>query len=1312
MRGTSALIGASLLTSLGLFGCGGEEKPNFSPALAIGGSGGAATGGRGNAMGGATGNAMGGAAGNAMGGAAAVGGAAGAPPVTCPSGSFISPASGATLTAAADATTDCSNGFQTTVSIGTSAPNGTLVTLFADNAQVATATVNGAAASFPGVQLNSNATIALSVQLGAAPECKVEIPVTVACSPVVCSITKPVISAVHPKLNGEAAPAGDRVSGNGSPYQVAFEVTTNVEDGQSVVLNIDNGAQSLAAPASGGVALFAGITLVPDGDHSAEATCTSLTGQTTKSGKPIFSVDTAAPDLAPSGIAGGQFFGPADDVDVNTPEVQFRVCGSTTSADGVDLSSTLGAAKDNFCVAVGAGSPACIAATTDGVSAGTNGGCLNVTCPGGAAFNLNLTLRDTAGNISAQTLTDVKCASTLPSVQIITPIPSVTNNIATNILAATAAQALKDADGAALGAQFVVEACTDTPGAAADLLSGLDGGTLAVIATATAVPAQLADNCPNNLGNIVRFPVAKLTESSALADGTLDKATELRVRATAVSTATNTSGPTLVWVDSVAPVIAPYIPNNLCSLQVNTATPPDTRSVTLKSVANQPLTLRVTRNSVSTDYVTTAAGADATFSAVVFGLGTNDVSSTFTEPSGNSGALTSPCRVTVGNVPVVTWISPAPSTTKLNLATDGGVAAGWQGQIQVKVETDSLPAAGVNVSFKLNNILVVQAITDAGGFATVASATLTDAQVATLLAETDSVPSFGVGSGSIGGLTIDTTKPSAVSSVAVSVPAAERRTTKMKLDWLAPSDGGATVALYDVRRSKTPITNMVQFAAATPVALSGLPQAPGASESVIASGMFIETDYYFAIVSVDAGGNTSDLTAAGPTRATFNVTILDDGSTTARERRIDGSASVDGDAFADLFVASQSGDSVGFYRGSATGYATTPSRVITGPLGFGPSVAVLGDVDGNGSLDVGVGSTTENKVYIFSRNDWTSTTALTNLDANYVISTDSVADPKMSGANFGVSISRLGDFNGDGAADFVVGAHRYETVLETGFNRSKGLAVIFLGTCPNNTDSIPPACKKAFPAALLIPQAFGTDAIEVRNESVLGFSSFFGQAVLGVGNLYDSSKTDLLVSAPFLNKVYSFQGTSSKSALLATSPTHSTTVAASSGGLTLSLLGRFSGNPGVGVGGLNNKPDLFFGNGSVGPFGATVSKFTNSAATNGGDAFGNAIIGGGFSGISTTVSLIADKIEPDIAFTGRAEGGITPPKLYIIRGSVANTGGDIVALADVTYALPVGWTGASSKSTPINDLNNDGFGDIAIGESRSGTYGGRVLVLW
>ncbi|MDX2054190.1 MAG: hypothetical protein SFV15_17450 [Polyangiaceae bacterium] len=1315
MRGTSSLIGVGIITFMSLVGCGSEEKPKFSPNTALGGAagtGGGKTGGA-KATGGAAGAGVGGAPGMPMGGMAGGGGVAGTPGVMCPSASFLTPVSGATLTAAADATTDCSNGFQTTVSVATSAAEGTAATLFASNVQVGTATVSGNAAVFTGVQLDSNATVNLKVQVGAAPECSAEIPVTVACSPVVCTIAKPVISAMHPSLNGEAAPAGDRVSQNGSPYQVTFEVTTNVEDGRQVLLSINDGAQSLAAPASGGVATFAGVTLVPDGDFTAEATCTSQAGQTTKSSKPTFHVDTAGPVLAPSGIAGGQYFGPSDDVDLNAPEVQFKVCGSTTSPDAVDLAATLGAGQNNFCVAVGTGSPACVAATTNGVANGTNGGCVNVTCPGGAGFDLNLTLSDEAGNLVSQTLQNVKCASTLPSVQIITPTPSVTNDPSTNILAATAAQSLKDADGGTLGAQFTVVACTDTAGGSAQLLSGLAGGTLAVIGSATATPAQVSDGCPNNLGNVIRFTNARLTESSVLANGTLDKATELRVAVTAPSTATNTSGATLVWVDSTVPTVTPYIPNNLCTRQENTPSPPALVPVTLKSPPGQPLTLKVT-NGGATDYVTTADGAgNASFGSLPFALGSNALSAVFVEPSGNTGSLAQPCTVTVGNTPVVTWISPAPGTTKLNLASDTDVAAGWQGQLQVKVETDPgsgrVPASGVKVTFKLNGNMVVEATTDGSGFATVASATLTDAQGATLLAQTESVPSFGVGSASIAPLSIDTVKPSAIASLTVSVPALERRATKMKVDWLAPADSGAAVASYDLRRSKSPITNMTQFLAATPVAISGLPQSPGASESVLASGLFIETDYYFAITSADAGGNVSDITNAGPTRATFNVTLLDNGDTNAKERRVDGSASIDGDAFADLLVGAQGWpltpvsvvNDVEIYRGSANGYPSTPNVTITGPNGFGQAVAVLGDIDGDGALDVGVGSPSENKVYIFSRIDWATVTTLTNIDASYVLSVDTVADSKLSGCAFGVSIARLGDFNGDGVADFVVGANRYNSVSENGSIRAKGLAVIFLG-------------KKPYPGTLSIPQAYGTDAIEVRNEDFFGLSGAFGSAVLGIGNLYDPNKADLIVSAPGLNKVYSFQGTANKTALSAAAATHSAGVAGSNGSQTLALVGQLSGNPAVGVGGANNKPDLFFGNAAVGPFGGTVAHFTNSAATLTADAFGSVIVGGGFSGTSTQVSFIGDNNEPDVVFTSKSEGGVAPPKLYILRGSAATAGGDIVGVADVTYTLPVGFGGGSSRSGAINDLNGDGYGDIAIGETRSAatTYRGKVLVLW
>ncbi len=1331
---SSSFIVVGTLTLLGLVGCGGEEKPNFSPPTTGGvggtGTGGAKTGGGkatgGAGMGGAAPVGMGGAAGAGVGGLMGLGGLsgvagmpgggmAGTAGAVCPTASFVTPVSGATLTAAADATMDCSDGFQTTISVATSAVNGTAATLFANNVQVATAMVNGNVAVFSGVQLESNAAVNLSVQIGTAPECKVEIPVTVACSPVICTIAKPVITVDHPSLNGEAAPAGDRVSQNGSPYQVKFQVSTNVEDGRQILLNINNGAQSLAAPAAGGVAVFAGVTLTPDGDFTAEATCTSQAGQTTKSLKPTFHVDTAGPSLAPSGIAGGQFFGPLDDVDLNTPGVQFKVCGSTMSADAVDLASTLGAGQNNFCVGVGTVSPVCVAATTNGVANGTNGGCVSVTCPGGAGFDLNLTLSDAAGNKVAQTLQNVKCASTLPSVQIITPTPSVTNDPSTNILAATAPQSLKDADAGTPGAQFTVVACTDTAGASAQLLSGLAGGTLSVVASgATAVPAQVSDGCPNNLGNVIRFTNARLTESSVLADGSLNKATELRVAVTAPSSAANTSGATLVWVDSTPPIITSFLPNDICARQENTAAPPALVPLTLKSPAGQPLTLHVTHNSVTTDYPTTADGAgNAVFGSVPFALGTSDLSATFVAASGNKGALVSPCTVTVGNTPFVTWVSPAPSTTKLNLASDTDAAAGWQGQLQVKVETDAgsgrVPASGVKVSFKLNGNLVVEATTDGSGLATVASATLTDAVGATLLAQTESVPSFGVGSSAIGGLTVDTVKPNAVAGLTVSVPPLERRATKMKVDWLAPADSGTAVSSYDLRRSRTPITNMTQFLAATPVAISGLPQTPGAGESVIASGLFIETDYYFAVMSTDSGGNVSDITSAGPTRATFNVTLLDNGDTNAKERRVDGSASIDGDAFADLLVGSLGStvapvsvvNDVEIYRGSTNGYAATPSVTITGPVGFGQSVAVLGDIDGNGSLDIGVGSPVENKVYIYSRNDWATVSTLTNADANYVLSVDTVADSKLSGSNFGISIARLGDFNGDGIADFVVGAHRYNTVFENNGNRSKGLAVIFLG-------------RNSYPSTLSIPQAYGTDAIEVRNEDVFGVSGFFGQNVVGVGNLYDPSKTDLVVSAQGLNKVYSFKGTASKTALLASAATHSTTVAAGGGGITLALLGQLSGNPVVGVGGSNNKPDLFFGNAAVGPFGGTVAHFTDSAATLAADAFGNLIVGGGFSGTSTRVSFIGDNSEPDVAFSSKFEGGVTPPKLYLIRGSAAAAGGDIVSAADVTYSLPVGFGGGGPRSGPINDLNGDGYGDIAICETKSAAtvYRGRVLVLW
>ena len=111
-----------------------------------------------------------------------------------------------------------------------------------------TATVASGAASFD-VQLTATGQSALSIQFPTTAMCtdaSTRSTVTVSCpnTPPTCNISQPTISPTHPMLNGVLAPAGDRASQAGSPYQVTFTVTTNAEDGQPVTLAFNNAAHA------------------------------------------------------------------------------------------------------------------------------------------------------------------------------------------------------------------------------------------------------------------------------------------------------------------------------------------------------------------------------------------------------------------------------------------------------------------------------------------------------------------------------------------------------------------------------------------------------------------------------------------------------------------------------------------------------------------------------------------------------------------------------------------------------------------------------------------------------------------------------------------------------------------------------------------------------------------------------------------------------------------------------------------------------------------------------------------------------------
>lgn len=124
---------------------------------------------------------------------------------------------------------------------------------------------------------------------------------------------------------------------------------------------------------------------------------------------------------------------------------------------------------------------------------------------------------------------------------------------------------------------------------------------------------------------------------------------------------------------------------------------------------------------------------------------------------------------------------------------------------------------------------------------------------------------------------------------------------------------------------------------------------------------------------------------------------------------------LNGDGFADLVVGAP-GENGGLgrvyvYLGNPFNMGTTPATVLDAPGGtqFGASVAILGDVDGDGLGDLAVISAGSGNVFIFAGTF--SGTAGTPF-ASLAVGTGENA----------ASVAAIGDFDGDTRADLVVGS--------------------------------------------------------------------------------------------------------------------------------------------------------------------------------------------------------------------------------------------------------------------------------------------------
>lgn len=210
----------------------------------------------------------------------------------------------------------------------------------------------------------------------------------------------------------------------------------------------------------------------------------------------------------------------------------------------------------------------------------------------------------------------------------------------------------------------------------------------------------------------------------------------------------------------------------------------------------------------------------------------------------------------------------------------------------------------------------------------------------------------------------------------------------------------------------------------------------------------------------------------------------------------------DGDGLADVAV----GDSNSFtptqhvyvYLGSQHGPAAAPSSVLTAPKPinhYAASLATAGDLDGDGYVDMAVGSPNDDTVYVYrgGSSGFSDPPALV------------LKGPSMT--RFGFAVAGAGDVNGDGYADLIVGS---PIRAPTGGSAVQGEARVYFGAAAGLS---PSSFAELEPAA-------GSD------------EQGFGQYVSGAGDLDGDGRADVAVygGAGSFNpqRVYVYLGRSAK----------------------------------------------------------------------------------------------------------------------------------------------------------------------------------------
>ena len=243
---------------------------------------------------------------------------------------------------------------------------------------------------------------------------------------------------------------------------------------------------------------------------------------------------------------------------------------------------------------------------------------------------------------------------------------------------------------------------------------------------------------------------------------------------------------------------------------------------------------------------------------------------------------------------------------------------------------------------------------------------------------------------------------------------------------------------------------------------------------------------------------------ADGTPATAAAQLESDQATAQLGQSVSGAGDVNGDGYADVIVgtpfydAGEANEGAAFlFHGSVTGIADgTPATAAAqleanqAAARFGRSVSDAGDVNGDGYADVIVGTylydaggTNEGAAFVFHGSatgvaDGNPTSAATQLESD------------QENARLGFSVSGAGDVNGDGYADIIVGAGRYDAA-----DTDDGAAFVFHGSATGIADGTP-----------------ATAAAQLESSQA---TAQLGYSVSGAGDVNGDGYADVIVGTPF-----------------------------------------------------------------------------------------------------------------------------------------------------------------------------------------------------